>query len=74
MIQYAGPLMFNSSFTKYWMPACAGMTTEIQDATTPFLQLLRFRRTIRLFCRRIFCRLPIPRKNTLHGDKKQRHH
>jgi len=29
MIQYAGPLMFNASFTKYWMPACAGMTTEI---------------------------------------------
>jgi hypothetical protein len=28
MIQYAGPLLFNSSFTKYWMPAFAGMTTE----------------------------------------------
>jgi len=24
MIQYAGPLMFNSSFTKYWMPAFRG--------------------------------------------------
>jgi hypothetical protein len=28
MIRYAGPLMFNSSFTKYRMPAFAGMTTE----------------------------------------------
>jgi hypothetical protein len=28
MIQFAGPLMFNSSFTAYRMPACAGMTTE----------------------------------------------
>jgi hypothetical protein len=26
MIRYSAPLMFNSSATEYWMPACAGMT------------------------------------------------
>jgi hypothetical protein len=31
MIQYAAPPTFNSSVTDYWMPAFAGMTTEILE-------------------------------------------
>jgi hypothetical protein len=36
MIQYAGPLMFNSSFTKYRMPAFAGITTEASATGAPY--------------------------------------
>ena len=36
MIRYAGPLMFNSSFTEYWMPAFAGITTEASATGAPY--------------------------------------